>query len=63
MVSEKKDETATKPTEEKVDEKSTKDNEKKDKNDKKEQEEELVNRHVVDVEVEELEWLTSIFAP
>ncbi|KAF1802464.1 armadillo-type protein [Mucor lusitanicus] len=36
-----KDETATKPTEEKVDEKSTKDNEKKDKNDKKEQEEEL----------------------
>ncbi|CAO0800146.1 unnamed protein product [Mucor circinelloides] len=40
MVSEKKDETTTKPTEEKVDEKSTK-NEKKDKNDKKEQEEEL----------------------
>lgn len=46
MVSEKKDETATKPTEEKVDEKSTK-NEKKDKNDKKEQEEELVNRHML----------------
>lgn len=45
MVSEKKDETATKPTEEKVDEKSTKDNEKKDKDNKKEQEEELVNRH------------------
>jgi hypothetical protein len=39
MVSEKKDETNTKPTEEKVNEKSPKD--KKDKNDK-EQEEELV---------------------
>jgi hypothetical protein len=44
MVNEKKEETNTKPTEEKFDEKPTKD-EKKDKNDKKEQEEELVNRY------------------